>query len=131
MAKIKLSTLRPRVQMANFSHAQPLANAATSSTSSLRLVGRALMERNARIRALWPTCPLCEVRGFVCESAEVDHRLPLIDGGDDSDSNCWALCSECHQRKTSAEASRRARGLPMPLPDLPPLKPREPRYTIA
>jgi 5-methylcytosine-specific restriction endonuclease McrA len=127
----RINRLQPRVRMANLSHAQPLASAATSSTSSMRLTGRALMKRNARILALYPTCPLCDAKGFVVQTTEVDHRLPLIDGGTDDESNLWALDTPCHIAKTSEEASRRARGLPMPLPSLPALKPRERKFTIA
>jgi 5-methylcytosine-specific restriction endonuclease McrA len=126
----RIRTLRPRLATLDTRTGTRLGPA-TSRTSALRLGGRALQRRNSRILALYPLCPICEARGFVTQSAEVDHRLPLIDGGTDDDSNCWALCTPCHIAKTSQEAARRARGLPMPLPDLPPMKPHEPRYAIA
>ena len=35
---------------------------------------------------------------------ELDHVVPLIDGGGHDLANLQTLCSPCHQRKTSAEA---------------------------
>lgn len=93
-----------------------------SSTRCLRLTGRALQKRNARVLQRYPLCAICEARGLVAPSTQVDHRWPLIDGGDDSDSNCWGLCDVCHQDKTSEEARRRALGLTDVLPGLPPMK---------
>jgi 5-methylcytosine-specific restriction protein A len=70
----------------------------------------------------YPLCTICESRGLVTPSTQVDHRWPLIDGGDDSEGNCWGLCDVCHRHKTSAEARRRALGLKDELPGLPPMK---------
>jgi 5-methylcytosine-specific restriction enzyme A len=96
-----------------------------SKTAHLRLGARARQKRNARILQLYPFCALCEQKGFVSASTQVDHRLALIDGGDDSDANCWGICDECHKAKTTAEARRRARGPSgTVLPGLPPPKPK-------
>ena len=38
-------------------------------------------------------------------SANVDHILPLEDGGTDADDNLQTLCRSCHGRKTRAEQS--------------------------
>ena len=35
---------------------------------------------------------------------ELDHVVPLIDGGGHDLANLQTLCTPCHQRKTSAEA---------------------------
>jgi len=42
---------------------------------------------------------------------EVDHRLPLSQGGANDDDNLWLLCVECHKRKTSSERSSRLKAL--------------------
>jgi hypothetical protein len=42
---------------------------------------------------------------------EVDHKTALSDGGDNSIGNLWLLCVDCHKQKTSAERSRRLKGL--------------------
>jgi 5-methylcytosine-specific restriction endonuclease McrA len=38
---------------------------------------------------------------------ELDHVVPLIDGGTHEAGNLQTLCTPCHKRKTAAEASRR------------------------
>ena len=38
---------------------------------------------------------------------EIDHILPLSDGGSESDINLQALCHDCHAEKTTAENNRR------------------------
>jgi 5-methylcytosine-specific restriction endonuclease McrA len=39
---------------------------------------------------------------------ELDHIVPLIDGGSHDDENLQTLCTPCHTRKTAAEARVRA-----------------------
>lgn len=79
---------------------RPFAN---RSTAHLRLTGRALQKRNARIaqRDLY-TCQTC---GHVCDrrEGEVDHRLPLSRGGSDADTNLQWLCIGCHRVKSQRE----------------------------
>jgi 5-methylcytosine-specific restriction endonuclease McrA len=38
---------------------------------------------------------------------ELDHVVPLIDGGTHEAANLQTLCTPCHKRKTATEASRR------------------------
>lgn len=40
-------------------------------------------------------------------SLEVDHVVPLSEGGTNDIDNLWLLCIDCHKRKTSMERSRR------------------------
>jgi 5-methylcytosine-specific restriction enzyme A len=110
-----LGQLKPRLKV----------HSVASSTAHLRLTGRALQRRNARILKLYPMCALCEQKGLVSASTQVDHRLPLIDGGTDHETNLWGICEDCHKAKTSAEARRRAQGLSGDvLPGLPAIKPK-------
>lgn len=39
---------------------------------------------------------------------QIDHVVPLIDGGDDSPENLQLLCESCHKAKTKREAADRA-----------------------
>jgi 5-methylcytosine-specific restriction endonuclease McrA len=39
---------------------------------------------------------------------ELDHIIPLIDGGSHDDENLQSLCTPCHTRKTAEEARARA-----------------------
>ncbi|MCH2187426.1 HNH endonuclease [Myxococcota bacterium] len=49
-------------------------------------------------------------RGFVPRRSlwEVDHIIPLVDGGSHDMTNLQSLCTPCHKRKTAAEATARA-----------------------
>ncbi|MAJ59069.1 MAG: hypothetical protein CBC48_03205 [bacterium TMED88] len=49
-------------------------------------------------------------KGFVPRRSlwEVDHIVPLVDGGSHEMSNLQSLCTPCHKRKTAAEATARA-----------------------
>ena len=42
---------------------------------------------------------------------ELDHRVPLSEGGDNGDANLWLLCVDCHKAKTSSERSMRLKRL--------------------
>lgn len=81
---------------------------ARSSTEHLRLRGRALQVRNERIavRDMY-TCQVC---GRIVDRHEgqVDHRIPLAQGGTDGDGNLQWICTEpCHREKTERENARR------------------------
>lgn len=62
----------------------------------------------AKVRAAnWWDCEECGLRVL---SAEVDHVVPLSDGGVDVPSNLQVLCQRCHRLKTGQEnGGRRAR----------------------
>lgn len=107
---MKLPTLQPRVRNIPLSpvQAQPSSGPfARSITASMRLTGRALQTRNARIalRDLY-TCRACG-RATDKREGEVDHRTPLGEGGSDADSNLQWLCIECHRLKTQRENAQR------------------------
>ena len=63
-----------------------------------------------RVRALYlrlhPLCEACEAEGRISEATELDHRIPLSEGGTHDWSNLAGLCRPCHDAKT-----RRERGL--------------------
>lgn len=69
-----------------------------------RLSGRALMERNQRIKERDGfKCAAC---GRIGEAMDVDHKVPLSKGGHDSDANLQLLCRGaglCHDQKTLAD----------------------------
>lgn len=96
----RLTTLKPTL------HAlKPRIQAQTAATERLR--GRAAMDRSARIKLRDNyTCREC-VR--VTSAIEVDHIVPLWQGGPDTDDNLQCLCIDCHAAKTAREAGMRAR----------------------
>jgi 5-methylcytosine-specific restriction protein A len=101
---MKLQSLRPRVSNIPLSRLETQSGPfARSITAGLRLRGRTLQIRNAKIalRDMY-TCRAC---GRVTDKreGEVDHRTPLALGGSDDPSNLQWLCIECHRLKTQRE----------------------------
>lgn len=63
--------------------------------------------RRALNEGLVPSiCSICKQQKRV----EVDHRLPLWDGGADTEANVWPLCRSCHMKKTNKENKNRLAG---------------------
>lgn len=93
--------------------------ARTPDSAATRLTGRALQARRMRI---WSKSPLCAGCGRLTDIApsarlrfELDHKVRLADGGEDTDQNCQVLCVSrdeagvkvgCHAEKTSREQRR-------------------------
>lgn len=50
----------------------------------------------------------CEIRGETCEheAKEVDHIIPVAEGGTDEPTNLQAVCRSCHREKTLHEIAR-------------------------
>lgn len=53
-------------------------------------------------------CQSCRSKGELVLANEVDHIVPLAEGGTDSEANLQAICRSCHDAKTKAEAARGA-----------------------
>ena len=72
-----------------------------SQASTKRVTGRRLTRSRGRI-ALRDgyTCQKC---GQVVAIFEIDHVIPLFQGGSDSDSNKQLLCCSCHKEKSLEE----------------------------
>lgn len=52
-------------------------------------------------------CPHLQADAYAgVKCHEVDHVVPLADGGTNEDGNLQLLCVECHRRKTTREARR-------------------------
>lgn len=50
-----------------------------------------------------PLCVECEKAGRVTAANEVDHIIPLRQGGTHERSNLQPLCKSCHSKKTNRE----------------------------
>lgn len=74
-----------------------------SSQPVKRIRGRPLQRTRARLLRREPLCRLCARRGRFAAATQVDHIIPLCDGGADDDSNRQPICDDCHARKTAAE----------------------------
>src|SRR5690606_8465959 len=57
-------------------------------------------------------CEPCKREGRKTKATEVDHIVPLSQGGTDDDDNPRAICRDCHKAKTQQEANAaRVKGL--------------------
>lgn len=48
---------------------------------------------------------------YCTTNLEVDHIVPLSEGGSNEYDNLWLLCRQCHKEKTAAERSGRLKRL--------------------
>jgi len=88
----RLTSLKRRVDTINISR---------GSAAVKRIVGRELQRIRERILLRDEyTCRKC---GSVTVDLEVDHVVPLGDGGAESDNNRQCLCYQCHIKKTAEE----------------------------
>lgn len=87
-----------------------------SKSAAIRMTGPKLQ---ARRRRLWAESPVCAVCGCLTEldprakiRFELDHKVRLADGGEDTEANCQILCvwldelgakQGCHAEKTARE----------------------------
>ena len=55
-----------------------------------------------------PLCEWCKAKGRTTPGHDVDHIVPLNDGGQHELSNLQTLCKSCHSRKTAEDMRRRA-----------------------
>jgi len=53
-------------------------------------------------------CTACNRKILAGQKKQLDHEIPLADGGRHAESNLQWLCDACHVAKTGAEATQRA-----------------------
>lgn len=69
-----------------------------------RIRGRKGQQMRARrLRAASGLCVDCRAAGRVRAADVIDHIIPLALGGMDIDSNCRALCDDCHHKRTAEQ----------------------------
>ena len=95
----KLKTLQPRLKVIDTRRIKPV------SGESRRISGSARVGLKRRI---WVRdgghCCMCS-RAVDLHESELDHRIALQFGGDNTERNVWTLCIECHAGKSSREAA--------------------------
>ena len=87
----------------------------TTNTSERRMTGSRLQARRLRLWTESPTCAECGRVVAYPNGFELDHRVPLHQGGADTDENCQILCCGpygCHLKKTAADGAELGRHRP-------------------
>ncbi|WP_323601523.1 HNH endonuclease signature motif containing protein [Pseudomonas putida] len=80
----------------------------TTNTSDRRMTGSRLQARRLRLWKASPTCAECGRVVTYPHGFELDHCVPLHQGGADTDENCQILCcgsDGCHLKKTAADGA--------------------------
>lgn len=102
---MRLQTLKPKLKAISTNTVRVLeAKAGTTP----RIRGSNWTETRKRIAQAYNyTCVDC---GLIWRSHidQIDHDIPLEQGGSNDDSNLKPRCNECHAIKTASEATRRA-----------------------
>jgi len=105
-----VTMLRSRIPElgARISEAKPTGNRYSGRSNAGRLRGRTLQRRNDRIKLRDKhTCAAC---GRISTDHDVDHRIPLFQGGTEADDNCQLLCTgegRCHDQKSRTERGQK------------------------
>nr|MBF0682533.1 HNH endonuclease [Pseudomonas sp.] len=74
-----------------------------------RITGRRLQATRLRIWSRDPHCAMCRKLVEYPAGFELDHRVPLFKGGEDSDENMQVLCAPCHGKKTEKDLGYKPR----------------------
>lgn len=101
---MKLTTLKPRLT------SQPVrlgTLTATQPGATPRTRGRKWMAMREAWLRKHPMCEDCQAEGLVVQGQEVDHVIPLWQGGADHESNFATRCIPHHKAKTAREAGMR------------------------
>jgi len=98
----RLQTLKSRIQPLETRKLQTVE----SPGKTKRARGRSWMARRYAWLAQHPECAEC---GRIDVTNQVDHIVPLCEGGADDESNMQTMCDEHHRAKTAEEAGRRAK----------------------
>ena len=70
-----------------------------------RLRGRPGMRMREQVRREEPFCRACLAKGLHVATDDVDHIVPLSQGGTNDRRNMQGLCAPCHRVKSKAEAA--------------------------
>lgn len=91
--------LKPRIEQIDTRRVKPMVSENTRISGATRVSAKQRIYKRDGGR-----CGMCRRVVDLCES-ELDHRVPLQFGGDNSDTNLWTLCIPCHADKTAQEAA--------------------------
>lgn len=109
----RLKTLAPRLAAGPAARVKALD---TKAGSTERERGAAWMEKRRRVALAYQyRCARCG-RLWLSSRDQIDHIVPLEQGGSNDESNLQPLCTDpCHKLKTAEEAAARVRSRAGPL----------------
>lgn len=93
----RMKTLQPRLKLMNTQRIKPF----NSETKRISGNSRYSLKRSIYVRDGGHCC-MCQ-RVVDLHDSELDHRMALQFGGDNSRANLWTLCIPCHAGKTARE----------------------------
>ena len=79
----------------------PARSAAARLSPSQRGYDRRWQRLRRMILAQQPFCVMCQRAGRVVAATDVDHIVPLAEGGTSAADNLQPLCHSCHSAKTA------------------------------
>lgn len=81
----------------------------STSTASepTRLRGRKLQVRRLKLWTANPYCAMCGRLTDYPDGFELDHKIALTNGGEDTEDNCQILCIADHDTKTRTDLGHR------------------------
>jgi len=98
--------------LANKAPQRQLVAVESSNSEHERIRGSELLRLRAAMQAEDPLCAQCRREGRVCAWDELDHIVPLREGGTNERSNLQGLCYDCHRVKSAEESRRASRNFP-------------------
>lgn len=100
---MKLNTIKPRVAMANLATASaapmPVNYGQGRGGRPWRRKRDAVLKRDG----YQCQCEDCKAEDRITLADEVDHIIPLSQGGTDDETNLRAIAHDCHEKKTARE----------------------------
>jgi len=96
---MKLRTLKSTIRSLTPSRARVGGSADIRAPESVRT------KRRLKLWTQDPHCQNCRRLVDYPWGFELDHKMPLSQGGPDTEENSQVLCIECHKAKSKAEAT--------------------------
>jgi 5-methylcytosine-specific restriction protein A len=75
-----------------------------------RMRGRRWVALRSTLLRKEPLCRFCRFQGRTSVAVEIDHVIPLEQGGSDAYDNLQPLCASCHLEKTARDRGYKAKG---------------------
>lgn len=98
-----IKMLKARIKPLRANAVKPLITERTRGSAWMKVITRVMKRANGLCE-----CEACRVGRTLLPAHEVDHIVPLAEGGTDADANLQALNTACHLLKSKADAARRA-----------------------